>query len=94
MKTIKAGDIAICQHFVFFPEYNGQECEVLDGLEFRDSINGDTMEKSIRMRYRVKLRDGMILGPFAHQLRVKPSTDDSDGIAANDELYTTDAIAA
>jgi hypothetical protein len=92
MKTLKKGDIGIAQFFDNFPEYNGQECTVLDGLEFRGLIMDDMTTRENVLRYRVQFPDGQILGPLPHQLRPRPDPDEKH--ATNDEQYLPDAVAA
>ena len=92
-ENFKRGDIAIAQHFEQFPEYNGMECEIIDPLEFRGLINSEMMAvRENVLRYRVKFRDGMVLGPLPHQLRRRPEPDEK--YAANDGAYLPDLKAA
>lgn len=91
-ENMKRGDIAIAQYFEQFPEYNGQECEILDPLEFRGIIDGDMSVRENVLRYRVKFPDGMVLGPLPHQLRKRPEPDEK--YAANDEQYLPELKAA
>lgn len=65
------GDIAIAQHFDNFPEFNGRECEVINGLEFRGMIEGDMTIRENVLRYRVRFPCGQVLGPRPGQLRRK-----------------------
>jgi hypothetical protein len=89
---MKRGDIAIAQYFEQFPEYNGMECLIIDGLEFRGLINNDMEVRENVLRYRVQFPDGMVLGPLPHQLRKRPEPDER--YAANDEQYFLDLKAA
>ena len=89
---IKAGDIAIAQYFETFHEYNGCECKVLNGLEYRGLISDDMTVRENVLRYRVEFPDGRVLGPLPHQLRKKPGP--GRLIAVNDEKYLPDLLAA
>lgn len=72
MKQFEIDEILIAQHFVQMPEYNGQECIVIAGLEEREVINLTTMTITGKaFTYRVQFSDGMIVGPLPHQLRRK-----------------------
>ncbi len=93
-ENIKRGDICIAMNFDVFTEYNGCECEVLDGLEFRGLIEDDMTVKENVLRYRVRFPDGFVCGPRPGQLRKKPKLDEKYGDSANDELYNLDKLAA
>lgn len=93
-ENFKVGEIAIAQYFDNFPEYNGQECEIMNSLEFRGIIENDMSVKENILRYRVKFPDGFICGPRPGQLRKKPKPDVKYGEAANESLYIPDLLAA
>jgi hypothetical protein len=86
----KVGEIAIAQNFEQFPEYNGCECQVINGLEFRGLVLADMTARENVLRYRVEFPDGMRLGPLPHQLRKKIPPQRL--IAANDEQYFLEVI--
>lgn len=92
--NFKVGEIVLAQFFEDFPEYNGEECEILNTLEFAGLILNDMSVKENVLRYRVKMRDGRVLGPLPHQLRKKLKPDEQYGDAANDYLYNLDKLAA
>lgn len=88
--NFKIGEIVVATRFENFPEYNNQECEILNTLEFRGLILNDMTIKEDVLRYRVQFKDGFICGPLPHQLKKKLKPDEKRNDAANDYLYNYD----
>jgi len=91
---LKEGDIAIAQYFNVFPERNGEECTILNSLQFTGIINDDMTTQENVLRYRVEFSDGFVCGPLPHQLRKRPEPDINHGDSANDDMYEDDRLAA
>lgn len=66
-ETFAIGEIAIMCNSEFFPENDGQECTIVDGLEWRQGqLSGE-----LRLTYRVQRTDGALFLNMPHQLRKK-----------------------
>jgi hypothetical protein len=72
-ETFKVGDICVFVNSRDWPEYNGEECEIIGGLALRNimvSRHGD--ESKLELSYKVRmLCDGELFGPVPDQLRRK-----------------------
>lgn len=79
MTTFSVGEIALGHGFQNWPEYNGVECIVLEGLrplEALDQRSGEVLRAEF---YLVKFSDGEIAEVLPINLRKRrpPSTDES-----------------
>jgi hypothetical protein len=81
--TFHIGEIAILQNANHYPEFNGDECEVVSGLTHH------FVRKLKRMVYcyGVQLADGRVIGAEPHQLRKRRPPTECTGEARIRELF-------
>ena len=68
----KVGDICVGCNFVIDTELNGEECRILEGLQWREGIHQKTGEILKGWKYKVEWGDGTIMHVYPNNLKQNP----------------------